>query len=137
MIQAINSVNTNSYKKQNTSFKQQEVQSDIGAIYKPPSKTKRILGFAGREFLAGALISTVMDLVYNGYSLVKNKILKNKMIKSPECQNALAEKMNKLIGSKKILTNAAVFGAFMLLVSAVFVGIDVIRNKNKKTNPVV
>ena len=32
MIQAINSVNTNSYKKQNASFKQQGMQQQLGAI---------------------------------------------------------------------------------------------------------
>jgi len=142
MIQAINSVSTNSYKKQNTSFKQQEIQEQIGTIYKQPSKTKRVITFLGKEFVAGVVVSTILDLTYNVFRAIKNKRISKKILENannPELGKKLAENIKSLITPKKMLKNASIWGGIMMLASAVFAGIDtVMQNKKAKNiNPMV
>lgn len=114
MIQAINSVNTNSYKKQNTSFKRQEMQEQIGAIYKPPSKAKRLASYLGTQFIAGAIFSTVWDAGLNAFKAIK---------KTP------------LIPLKEIASRSVTVGALFTLVGLVFAGIDGILAKKRAKNP--
>lgn len=114
MIQAINSVNTNSYKKQNTSFKKQEIQEQVGAIYKPPSKAKRIANFIGTQFVAGAIFSAVWDAGLNAFKAIK---------KTP------------LIPLKEIASRSVVVGTLFTLVGVVFAGIENVLSKKRAKNP--
>ena len=118
MIQAINSVNTNSYKKQNASFKQQGMQQQLGAIYKPPSKAKRIATYLGTQFVAGAIFSAVWDAGLNAFKAIK---------KTP------------MISLKEIASRSVMVGALFTLVGAVFAGIDTIlaKKRAKNLNPMV
>ena len=118
MIQAINSVNTNSYKKQNTSFKKQDIQEQVGAIYKPPSKAKRLANYLGTQFVAGAIISGILDGTINLINVVRKK---------------------PVMPIKQLAFNATYLGVVFVVAGAVFAGVDSIlaKAKAKKSNPVV
>lgn len=164
MIQAINTVKTNTYKKQNTSFKQNESADFVDyenfqKNNKRPSKAMQVAGFIGREFVTGAIVSTIIDGVFNVGRLANNALLTKKIAKNPSLveklvkntdlaknTTALIEKIvnnsgvakevvaevRPLMGAKQMLKRAGAWGALLVVFSTVFAGVSsVIASKNK------
>lgn len=121
MIQAVNSVNTSSYKKQNTSFGN-KAQAEI-CDYRPeemkskkPSKAKRVGAYVAGQFAAGAIFSTLLSVGGNIFEKLK---------KVPD--------KTKIIPGANIAKQAAFMGGMFVLLGLVIDGVFsmIYRNKNK------
>ena len=74
MIQALNSVNTNccgTKRKQSFGHTHTVMCDQNGCYYKKPSTAKAVAGFIGREFITGALVSTVIDGLGNAWAAAR------------------------------------------------------------------
>ena len=114
MIQAINSVNTNSYKKQNASFKQQpqQVELDLPEVpKKKPSKAAAWGRYLGTQFVAGAIFSSIWDGATNIFRAIR--------------------KTKPVIPAKEVITRAGIVGGMFALIGVVFAAIDVAIAKKK------
>ena len=115
MIQALNSVNTNccgTKRKQSFGHKHTIVCDQNGCYYEKPSKAKAIAGFMGREFITGALVSTVIDGLGNAWHAIR---------KNPDA----------MLGTKEIAKRAGFWGIAWIAMGAV---IGLVRNSMRPRN---
>lgn len=117
MIQAINSVNTNTYQKQNPNFGSKNTAvngEEIAAPHKKPSKAKNAAVYAGTQFAAGAIFSSLLNTACN--LIEKCKKVPNK---------------EKIMSAPAILKSAAVMGGMFVLMGFVVNGIFSLAYRNK------
>lgn len=123
MIQAVNSVNTNSYKKQNTSFGN-KAQAEI-CDYRPEefkkqrkhSKAKAFAAYTTAQFAAGAVISSLLNVGRNVIEVLK---------KVPDKTN--------IVPAKGIAIQAALMGGLFVLMGLVIDGTFSLMYRNKNKN---
>ena len=118
MIQPLNTVNLNTYQKQNTNFgdtpKQQSIAEEKAH---KPSRAKAIAAYSIGQFAAGAIISSILNI---GGNIVE------KLKKVPD--------KTKIIPSSGIAKQAAIMGGLFVLIGLVINSVFTLLARKKSGN---
>lgn len=104
MIQATNSVNTNSYKAQNPNFGKTNSETQ-----KKPSHAKETAVYVASQFAAGAVLSSLLNISSNVIEKLKKVPNKEKIMSFPAIAKSAA-----LMGGMFVLMGVIVNGVFGL-----------------------
>lgn len=110
MIQALNTSNTNSYKAQTPNFGQNNNQGPQKR--ERHSKTAATVGYLGTQFIAGAVVQSIIDGLTNAYRAIR--------------------KTQPTIPLKEIAQRAAFTGSIFAVIGLVFTGIHALMTKHHK-----
>lgn len=116
MIQSLNSVNSNTYQKNPNFSSKNATQSgeQVTQEQKKPSKAKNAAVYAGTQFAAGAIFSSLLNTACN--VIEKCKKIPNK---------------EKIMSAPAILKSAAVMGGMFVLMGFLVNGIFSLAYRNK------